>query len=1097
MAIELSNTTAESLGLTTEAPVPYTVTIPEADLRAELEKARSVDTQSNFLNGFGIGVSEDHIASLGVRNAYRFTDTPINPVADMTPELAKKLTEGLTDPRAIEDVIEAAQSVSFDYAAKMANDYRVTEYHTKQLSQQGWSGLGGYFLAQMTDPVEWAAIIGTTAAVSAASTVAAPVTAPVTAATGTALKTGKAAKKTYNVWKMAKSGLAVGAVEAAAFEGIRSRLKYDVDGGDVLLAMLIGGTIGTVGDGVSASFRKSRKLHEISQKVALGEELDEFDRAFYNQYGGDKRVNQLIERAEQRGDFLDPEDRPLTWTEEEAAATTKQLGAFGRIRGKLSAMAQMKNSDNGYSRLMADRLGLNSTGNRAGADGNRAEVNFSATEIKSQLEFMYRTSFARALHFNRKEWVRRTGGGVEDFNVLVSKAIRSGDLQTMPKEVRAVAEHVMESQKTLGQKAIDYNVAGFTAGVLDRQPNYLPRLFKEERVQDIKKKYGSDRAIDIVAELVEKAVRKAQPDIKMKPRAVQKMARGYAKTILSPNLHSGHRATEFNMEDLRASLKAEELTDQEIDNIIDSLTRSTTVKAHKRARPRLLLDENVSIQVRTDSGEFEDVAFTDLLEEDIENLHNAYVFQMSGAIGLARNGINTNDLGTSFETIIGKMRQEAENIGQTSRSLDRDIKSAEFMYDAVTGRLGFEDGISLDNKQFMRRAREASFMINMGMSGMSALMEITNALMEYSIPTLFKAMPHYRRLYARAANGQLSSPLLRELEAMTGLGADTVTGKFTRASRFEGDTMDVVTDGDITKTDEMLGRGREQMSYWSGLSGVTGSLRRLSMLNYSTQWARAAKKGTDPFSKIKMEQLGISPNMAQRIRNQINKHSDISNDGVLNTINTKAWDDPQAAEMFQMSVFREATQNVQEVNVGSVNRFLRSDIGKTFFQFLSFPLAAVEQQMMRLGVRAMHGDAATVSKVILAGAFMGTMMYTARVYMNAEGRGDKEEYIKRQMAWDRFLEGSMSQVGAASMFGYIYQITTGAMDGNNYALTPASISIGQGLIKGLKIPYEAVSPNEDVSEGELRSALRLIPFSSLYGARQIINGIADTLTDTN
>jgi hypothetical protein len=83
------------------------------------------------------------------------------------------------------------------------------------------------------------------------------------------------------------------------------------------------------------------------------------------------------------------------------------------------------------------------------------------------------------------------------------------------------------------------------------------------------------------------------------------------------------------------------------------------------------------------------------------------------------------------------------------------------------------------------------------------------------------------------------------------------------------------------------------------------------------------------------------------------------------------------------------------------------------------------------------------------------------------------------------------------MFGYIYQITTGAMDGNNYALTPASISIGQGLIKGLKIPYEAVSPNEDVSEGELRSALRLIPFSSLYGARQIINGIADTLTDTN
>jgi hypothetical protein len=1097
MAIELSNTTAESLGLTTETPVPYTVTIPEADLRAELEKARTVDKQSNFLNGYGIGVSEDHLASLAIRNSYRFSGVSVNPIAEMTPEIANQLTEGLTDSRAIEDVLEAAQSVSFDYAAQMARDYKVTEYHTKQLSQQGWSGLGGYFLAQMTDPVEWGAILGTTAAVGAMSGVAAPVTAPVTAAVGTAAKTGKAATKTYKVWRMAKSGLAVGAAEAAAFEGIRARLKYDVDGGDVMLAMLIGGSIGTVGDGVSAAFRKSRKLHEIDQKLALGEVLDDADRAFYNEFGGDARVNKLIEQAEERGDFLDPEDRPLGFTEEEAAASTKQLGAFAGLRGKLSAMAQMKNSDNGYSRLVADRLGLNSAGNRAGADGNRAAVNFSATEIKSALEFQYRTSFARALHFNRKDWVRRTGGSVEDFNILVSKAIRSGDLQTMPKEVRAVADHVIESEASLGQKAIDYNVAGFTAGTLDRQPNYLPRLFKEERIQNIKKKYGSERAVDIVAELVEKAVRKAQPKIKMKPNAVQKMARGYAKTILNPELHSGHRATEFNMEDLRKSLTTEGLNDLEIDNIIDSLTRSTTVKGHKRARPRLLLDENVSIQVRNDSGDFEDVAFTDLLEEDIENLHNAYIFQMSGAIGLARNGINTNDLGTSFETIVGKMRQEAENIGQDSRSLDRDIKSAEFMYDSVTGRLGFEDGITLDNKRFMRRAREASFMINMGMSGMSAMMEITNALMEYSLPTLFKAMPHYRRLYSKAANGQLSSPLLRELEAMTGLGADTVTGKFTRASRFEGDTMDVVTDGDVTPFDELLGRGREQMSYWSGLSGVTGSLRRMSMLNYSTQWARAATKGKDPFAKIKMEQLGISPDMGRRIRNQINEHADIDSSGVLQTINTKSWTDPQAKEIFELSVFREATQNVQEVNVGSVNRFLRSDVGKTFFQFLSFPLAAVEQQAVRLGVRARHGDASTVSKVILAGMFMGSAMYIARVHMNAAGRGDREEYIKRQMAWDRFTEGTLSQIGAASMFGYIYQITTGAMDGNNYALTPASISIAQGLIKGTKLPYEAVSPYEDVSEGELRSALRLLPFSSLYGARQIINGIADTFTGTN
>ena len=66
------------------------------------------------------------------------------------------------------------------------------------------------------------------------------------------------------------------------------------------------------------------------------------------------------------------------------------------------------------------------------------------------------------------------------------------------------------------------------------------------------------------------------------------------------------------------------------------------------------------------------------------------------------------------------------------------------------------------------------------------------------------------------------------------------------------------------------------------------------------------------------------------------------------------------------------------MNAGSVNKRLRSEVGKTFFQFLSFPLASMEQQTMRQGVRFANGDAQQVSKIMLFSMMLGSMMYMGR-----------------------------------------------------------------------------------------------------------------------
>jgi hypothetical protein len=148
---------------------------------------------------------------------------------------------------------------------------------------------------------------------------------------------------------------------------------------------------------------------------------------------------------------------------------------------------------------------------------------------------------------------------------------------------------------------------------------------------------------------------------------------------------------------------------------------------------------------------------------------------------------------------------------------------------------------------------------------------------------------------------------------------------------------------------------------------------------------------------------------------------------------------------------------------------------------------------MRLGVRMGNGDAMNVARIMSFSALMGGMMYMSRSYLNSLGRSDQADYMKDRMETAELLQGALSQVGAASLFGYIYQITTGTMDGNTSVMTPPIVSMFGAGIKGIADVIGALGEDE-LKESQLRSLLRIAPFTSLYGARQIINATADAAT---
>jgi len=1114
------STELESLGFggTTPSPVTSKFSLEEVNKANLLAKAKVKDTS------FWDMVGKRYAEAGTVPTVLSLFDRPdTKEPTPLTKEDVDNLTVGLTNQTAVKRVLDAASENGIEYGQAIASEVRKTDEVNNMLGQAGLKGLGAMVVSDVFAPDDAAIMLATAQATALMSPVTAPVTAPFAAG---AVKIGRLFSKFKDNRKYLASAAGIGALEVGGLELLRSQVKYDITGGDILLAGALGSAFNTGFTKFGQVMTKRANIQKALRKQADNETLSEFETKLLQTNDDEILAQKFKQMALDGDDFKTSEEvadasagisrKDFTeMTPEELAATPKQRGSGAKIRGVLSSFVRAKDSEDDTIRWLADGLGLNSTGNVVDpSTGKIKAVNFGALEQRDTLVMSYRAKVAVPVSKLRDEFLGRNPSySRADFSVLVSKQIRIPD-PNAPKVIQEAADVYKKGINGLALEAEGANAAGFTAGIATRVDNYLPRMWNKGNVTRLRTEVLPDKVDgtlnDAWGQLAETAIRRGQPNLERNvakmlaakklsstPEAVKafikRMSYGYIKNIVDPKTGmTGNklRNGDFDVEDFRALMKVDNFTDDEIDIILDALTANAKTKGHKRTRPRMLLDEGTVITVKGADGKPFELKFTDLLEENIENLFDSYVFQVGGATALARNGINTNAVGSSFDTILSKITTQADSTRQ------KEIQALQYMYDSVTGQLAYKSGLSDDALSVTRRVRELSFITSMGMSGMSALMEVSNVLFEYSFSTLLKTVPMFGQLVKKAQDGRLDSKIVREMMAVTGVGSDGMVSKVTvMKSRLEGDVASgVEIAGEVTKVDEVLGRGRIFMSIASGLQGVTDILRRGVTLNYAVEWATASKLGKVPFKSIKREQLGITDDIAVDISKMINRHATYNKDGSLDALNIDKWELDGARNVFSMSARREATQLVQEMNNGSVNGLLRSEIGKTFFQFLSFPMASMEQQAMRLGVRAANGDAQQVARIVMFSALMGTMMYTTRTYLNSMGRSDQDEYLKRQFEMDRFMQGALGQIGAASMFQYIYQLTTGAMDGNTNALTPAGVSLGVGAVKGVGDIWDAIGEGE-LTENELRSLLRIIPFSSLYGARQLLNAIANATTN--
>lgn len=1042
-----------------------------------------------------------------------------------TEESRRKYTDGLFDDDLKDYVLnggggseEAVQS-RYDYALQ-------TQETIKRLEEDGWQGVGARVLASLIDPVE---LTATTALSLGVGTLPSRGFKLLT-------KGGLVVDKLLQGNKIAK-GAALGAGAAMAdnllFEGIRAKLGADRNWEDAALSTIMAAPIGAGLGAAGASIARLAKRHEYDRLVESGANLTDAEKAYYADVSTPKAFsNRVIEHLEGTANdkviddaaplskVLDGDQKDFSQPLEafDDAPTIRGSNALSMwLRNKISTSAQLMSHPVGKVRELAGAL----MPNFAGWSDGRA-VKLSANEIQRKYAFQTEVRFYRYFHQQFREFKERTGMDREAFNLDISRYVAGDTSKTYDKSVVEMGERARRIVKQLGDDAVAMKALGFTADAVGN-PNYLPRIFDNIRVARIAQDLEDGEINRLVHHAITSRMKAAGKEIDEELDAgLKKFADAYTKavvnrsTLYNPNVRK-FAAPEELIDELEQELTkmfGDDAAVNRIVGLVDSyrIKDAPDAKFSKRAKFRVDLDENASLDLKMKDGSTKTVRFDDLLHRDIEDLLQMYSYQMGGVIGMAKHGIGVTG-GQTWDEMLTQLTNELRSAGLKGNLNDLGDKNIQevidllnFGYDTLTGKLAYQDHGSLRRiRHGMNQIRTLSYIWNMGFSGFAAMMEFANVVLDTSFKTsMWKSMPYMKNIIGTMKSGRLKNDLMNELEELSGLGADVATGM--RRNQFDPDSDIYFAKSVYNGWDKALNVGREKIGMWSCLVPVTATLRRLSNLYFALDFHSAAlkfAKGKDvePFSRIKMEQLGISPEMNRRILTMINQHA-TADGSRLKTLNSAKWTDKEAAQAFEDALFKNGVSNVQESFNGSTGPFVRSEMGKTIFQFMGYVLSSQEQQLQRYGARLANGDALKVTSILAGSYLFSTLGYIGRVHFNASGMGEREreQFLEKRLSTQAILKGGLDMTGWLSFYSLMMNGLTGVVgkgDSQRIVNTPVlglTSGIGNGTFKAFK---DLVSDEEDMSDEQWRKVARatLGPLMRLPAIAPITNRLITEINE--
>jgi len=983
-------------------------------------------------------------------------------------------------------------AVSRPHAEKLRERVLQSMKNEKTLADYGWAGIPLRLAAATIDPA---------------------------AITATALTEGVAAPFIWGskATRLARAfrGLATGGASSAAIEAYLVSQNPVKDPYDILYAtaggMLLGGAIGaTFGKSSAEMFdntlKKNLKHFEDSQ-------VSDVQQATINK--GIAKPEEYKRPDGSAGAMENPDSRPVQLDNivkgadaaiEEASDTP--LSFLGKFR--IDMIGQLKNSKLGISRKLAGILGEDAV----------EPGEFTADLIKTTKTRTYSVNFYNIYEDAYAKWAKSSGIGYwkrkwgvqrSEFGRLVADEIEFPGSSTN-QAVKDAAQRQRNLFREMLQDAKAAGVKGFED--IPEDLRYFTHLWDGHKYTTITSELGSD----FIPSLLARSLKNANPTLT--DDLAEAIGKGMSQKIESRHLGMDAGVSRIfstsNKEFLRDLLVEEDiLSEAQADNLVN-LLHFKPEGVPSRAKKRLKFDVNYSMTSRGRT-----VSVKDLMNRDAEQVFNSYVNQMSGRIAFAQKGITSD---ADFKKQIQLIREEGRGLGEEGKSqAEKDILKAEVMYDMILGRppRTIENPTS-DSNRIARLLMDYNFIRVMNQVGFAQIAEIGNAVSIDGVRGLIRVLPEFKAMLKRTANGELEDSVARDLEAFAGIGVDRRIHQ--AMNRYDAHDIYVQGRGDFI---DRLGLAAQPLKRitadLSGMAPITLALERAVgriAVQSLTDLAFGIKKIN--FKKIgrstreqdiakRMQSLGLEPEMAQKVFNQIRQNA-VTSPSVffksrkVKRINLDAWQDKEARDAFVLAISRWTRQSIQQNDVGNLNVHMTSTLGKIITQFRTFMLVSYSKQFLH---NIKRNDFAAYSAMMYSTFFAG-LSYTAQMKANAIGREDKEEFLKERLSPIEIGKAAFQRSSYASLFPalidsgmpffgedplFSYGRTTGLATGLLSGIP--SVQLIDTAYKGVQgVSRALLNDDYQISAAQGRALRSLAPYQNAIIIKNVMNKMFEDLPES-
>lgn len=690
-----------------------------------------------------------------------------------------------------------------------------------------------------------------------------------------------------------------------------------------------------------------------------------------------------------------------------------------------------------------------------------------------------------------------------------TKAQRRGDLASVDPSVRAMAEHNQQLFDKNLRMMQDMGVPG--SDLVTADGTYVPRVWKLGAIQQAIVDHGKPAVEQLLSESM--VVQAAKNGVELTAEQAAKRGKFMLQTIIREKQLSGFDQRRFftiaKPQDIidKAKEYGIDFTPEEVEQWKGALgEEKQTGATPPRLKFRTDLDETHGMDIPQADGSVKRLNVEDLLENNglkladmysrqaLQSSAKAHFLEMVSPEGkkytgldqyindvkkemIDRNGIMSNDQINKLEKkYIEPLQGIADHVFGQGRGSDK-------LLDQISS--GFRNINTLRTGFWLQSAAIMHLMQGVGENGLSVMASV---------------IPDLGGIFKRAADGTLDNAAAAELESFSGLGTNGV--------RANG--LDIFSDMDgdlVTKSSGFLGKAANVYRKYTGLTSVTDASQKIMGMAFAARMANGSKA----FAKKALAELGMTPEMADRIASQIETFKSRA----TSAVNVDLWSDPEAAAHYKMAMYRTVRRQLQITGPGDQsilsagNRIVSEPIKKMLMQYHNWAIQAwVKQGMYGFSVR----DRAFFQSVA-ASLLTGSLVLMGRRYATSlgyEGK-EREKYLKENMSISSLARGSMANSSYTSLLANAID-SASEMTGNgpvfssgsrnpsdrNFVTNSLAYSLlfknipeaGQGLV-------DLVRPDKRYTQADWRGLTSLLPAGNALFFNQMLNRIGNHFPKRN